>query len=163
VSIFLADSIVVLKGAGRCGLFRLWCDFESFQACDGILQSRSNQERSDCQNQLRFRFKEKEKGSVSGRPGSLLRPSRHLPPGLGAKTLILKRRRRPKKKERIEPRLTGWRMGDLTSIIFGIANHSHDYESSFFSPYRFPVSDNLVAWHPVYQRIACIVCLSISP
>lgn len=163
MSIFTADSIVVLKGAGRCGLFRLWCDFESFQACDGILQSRSNQERSSCQSQLRFRFKEEEKGSVSGRPGSLLRPSRHLHPGLGAKTLILKTSRRKKRNGRIEPRLTGWPLGDLTSIIFGIANHSHDYEPSFFNPYRFPVSDNLVAWHPVYQRIASIVCLSISP
>lgn len=161
----LADSIVVLKESRRYGLSRLWCDFESFQACDGILQSRSNQERSDCQSQLRFRFKEKEKGSESGRPGSILRPSRHLSPGPRGQTLILKRRGVPNKKnEWIEPRLTGWPLGDLTSIIFGIANHSHDYLWVLFlqSPYRFPVSDNFVAWNPVYQRIAYIVCLSIS-
>jgi hypothetical protein len=69
----------------------------AFQACDGILHSRSNQDqiaKASCASES----KKIEKGSVSGRPGSFLRLSRSLPPDVGAKTLILKRRGVIKKK-----------------------------------------------------------------
>jgi hypothetical protein len=110
-------------------------------------------ERSDCQSRVRFRFKEKERGSAGElrSPWITSSPSRSVPRAWRrGQSLYPERSRRLK--ERTEPRLTGWSLGGLTSIIFGIAN---------IAMITSPISSTHIDF--LYQTVSlCAICLSTN-